>query len=123
MTSDSNHSKALQNEHQGLSGSSDPEYDNPLADQKEFSAGKDDRSVCGEERSSDSGSSTSVKEVFDIQQIDPVLAKKMALVNQAIDEIGMTSFQWKMFFLNGFGYAVDSVSCMIFLGLISIPQR
>jgi hypothetical protein len=33
----------------------------------------------------------------------------MALVNKAIDDIGMTSLQWKMFFLNGFGYAVDSV--------------
>jgi hypothetical protein len=34
----------------------------------------------------------------------------MALVNAAIDEIGMTPFQWKLFFFNGFGYAVDSVS-------------
>ncbi|EGR49360.1 uncharacterized protein TRIREDRAFT_3532 [Trichoderma reesei QM6a] len=33
----------------------------------------------------------------------------MALVNSAIDEIGMTEFQWKLFFLNGFGYAVDSL--------------
>jgi hypothetical protein len=56
------------------------------------------------------GSSSSLKEVFDARPIDPVLAKKMALVNQAIDDIGMTTFQWKLFFLNGFGYAVDSVS-------------
>ena len=49
------------------------------------------------------------KEVFDVTQVDPVLAKKMALINQAIEEIGMTPFQWKLFFLNGFGYAVDSV--------------
>jgi hypothetical protein len=41
--------------------------------------------------------------------VDEVLARKMALVNGAIDEIGMTPFQWKLFFLNGFGYAVDSV--------------
>jgi hypothetical protein len=54
-------------------------------------------------------SSDEVKEVFDLEAIDPVLSRKMALVNKAIDEIGMTSFQWKMFFLNGFGYAVDSV--------------
>ncbi|KAF2103593.1 MFS general substrate transporter [Rhizodiscina lignyota] len=33
----------------------------------------------------------------------------MALVNKAIDDIGMTNFQWKLFFLNGFGYAVDSL--------------
>ena len=48
------------------------------------------------------------KEVF--RGTDPVLAKKMALINTAIDEIGMTAFQWKLFCLNGFGYAVDSVS-------------
>jgi hypothetical protein len=58
---------------------------------------------------SDDSSSDEVKEVFDLEAIDPVLSRKMALVNKAIDEIGMTSFQWKMFFLNGFGYAVDSV--------------
>jgi hypothetical protein len=64
-------------------------------------------------------SSSSLQEVFDARPIDPVLAKKMARVNQAIDDIGMTTFHWKLFFLNGFGYAVDSVSwqtclcCMI----------
>ena len=49
------------------------------------------------------------KELYNNLAIDPVLAKKMALVNNAFDEIGMTPFQWKLFFLNGFGYAVDSV--------------
>jgi hypothetical protein len=58
---------------------------------------------------SDETSTDSVQEVFDIEAIDLVLSKKMALVNTAIDEVGMTNFQWKMFFLNGFGYAVDSV--------------
>lgn len=53
--------------------------------------------------------SDSVEQVFDTESIDPVLAKKMELVNKAIDDIGMTSFHWKMFCLNGFGYAVDSV--------------
>lgn len=48
-------------------------------------------------------------EVYDSSAIDPILAKKMALINNAIDEIGMTQFQWKLFFFNGFGYAVDSV--------------
>ena len=61
----------------------------------------------------DDASSGSIKEVFDVQSFDPVLAKKMALVNEAIDEIGMTGFQWKMFFLNGFGYAVDSVGRIV----------
>ncbi|CZR53383.1 related to synaptic vesicle transporter SV2 (major facilitator superfamily) [Phialocephala subalpina] len=49
------------------------------------------------------------KELYDSTKIDPVLARKMALINDAIDEIGMTPFQWKLFFLNGFGYAVDSL--------------
>ena len=53
---------------------------------------------------------SSVKEKCDIVISDPVLAQKMALVNDAIDEIGMTPFHWKLFFLNGFGYAVESVS-------------
>lgn len=48
-------------------------------------------------------------EVFDQSAIDPALAKKMALINNTIDAIGMTPFQWKLFFLNGFGYAVDSL--------------
>lgn len=49
------------------------------------------------------------KAIWDGSVIDPVLARKMALVNAAIDEIGMTRWHWKLFFLNGFGYAVDSV--------------
>jgi hypothetical protein len=59
---------------------------------------------------------SSLKEVFDVRGYDPVLARKMAIVNQAIDDIGMTSFQWKLFFLNGFGYAVDSVGLFFSLG-------
>ncbi|PWY73035.1 hypothetical protein BO70DRAFT_373322 [Aspergillus heteromorphus CBS 117.55] len=54
-----------------------------------------------------------ISEVIDISVIDPILTRKMARVNEAIDEIGMTPFQWKLFFLNGFGYGVDSllISC------------
>jgi hypothetical protein len=66
-----------------------------------------------QEHGFDDASSGSIKEVFDVESFDPVLAKKMALVNEAIDEIGMTNFQWKMFSLNGFGYAVDSVSRIV----------
>ncbi|KAK9240071.1 putative sugar transporter [Lipomyces kononenkoae] len=60
----------------------------------------------------DSSSSDSIdlqNELINTSKIDDVLARKMALVNAAIDEIGMTPFQWKLFFLNGFGYAVDSL--------------
>lgn len=59
--------------------------------------------------SSDEDSIDLNKEIYDSTAIDPVLAKKMALANSAIDELGMTGFQWKLFYLNGFGYAVDSV--------------
>ncbi|KAI9795937.1 MAG: hypothetical protein M1833_006585 [Piccolia ochrophora] len=48
-------------------------------------------------------------EVYNIAEVDPVLAKKMAAVNDAIDEIGLTPYHWKLFCLNGFGYAVDSM--------------
>lgn len=70
---------------------------------------------------SDNSSTDSIKEVFSVEGFDPVLAKKMALVNEAIDSIGMTNFQWRLFFLNGFGYAVDSVSSFVLRwGVISV---
>lgn len=47
-------------------------------------------------------------EVLD-NQTDPVLGKKMDLISDAIEDIGMTPFHWKLFVLTGFGYAVDSV--------------
>lgn len=55
----------------------------------------------------DTANSTGLQK--ELASLDQVLVRKMALVNGAIDEIGMTRFQWKLFFLNGFGYAVDSV--------------
>lgn len=36
------------------------------------------------------------KEVWDATAVDPVLARKMALINDAIDEVGMTPWQWKV---------------------------
>ncbi|KAJ6023466.1 uncharacterized protein N7446_013828 [Penicillium canescens] len=59
------------------------------------------------------------KDVFDSSVFDPVLAKKLALINTAIDKIGMTSFQWKLFFLNGFGYTVDSL--LVICQSIALP--
>jgi hypothetical protein len=55
----------------------------------------------------------------DIEQ-DTTLAQKMQLVNDAINEIGFTSYQLKLFFLNGFGYAVDSL--LILLNALTQPQ-
>ncbi|KXS96862.1 hypothetical protein AC578_7418 [Pseudocercospora eumusae] len=48
-----------------------------------------------------------------LEDVDPVLNAKMHLVNNAIDQIGMTPYQWKLFVLNGFGYAVDSLILLI----------
>ena len=87
--------------------------DSPFTDNKENSHDDDayykGSSPGSSPRYDTDGSSDSVKEVFSVDQIDPVLQRKMALVNESIDSIGMTGFQWKMFVLNGFGYAVDSV--------------
>ncbi|RMY25559.1 hypothetical protein D0867_00646 [Hortaea werneckii] len=47
------------------------------------------------------------------ESTDPVLNAKMHLVNNAIDEIGMTPYTWRLFCLNGFGYAVDSQILLI----------
>lgn len=60
--------------------------------------------------SSDEDSIDLNKEIYDSTAIGPVLAKRMALANSAIDEIGMTGFQWNLFYRNGFGCAVDSGS-------------
>jgi len=51
---------------------------------------------------------------------DKILAVKMQYVNDAINEIGFTSYQLKLFFLNGFGYAVDSL--LILLNALTQPQ-
>ncbi|PSS25022.1 hypothetical protein M430DRAFT_114392 [Amorphotheca resinae ATCC 22711] len=37
----------------------------------------------------------------------------MHIVNNAIDEIGFTPYHWKLFVLNGFGYAVDSLLLLL----------
>jgi hypothetical protein len=45
-------------------------------------------------------------DLLDLESVDPVLNAKMRLVNDAIDEIGFTGYQAKLFVLNGFGYVV-----------------
>lgn len=57
--------------------------------------------------------------MLDVEE-DEVLALKMQYVNNAIDEIGFTTYQLKLFFLNGFGYAVDSL--LILLNALTQPQ-
>lgn len=46
---------------------------------------------------------SSQKDLLDLESVDPVLNAKMRLVNDAIDEIGFTGYQAKLFVLNGFG--------------------
>ena len=48
-----------------------------------------------------------------VESGDEVLAKKMYLVNNAIDEIGFTWYHAKLFCIAGFGYSVDSQMEMI----------
>lgn len=43
-------------------------------------------------------------DLLDLESVDPVLNAKMKMVNDAIDEIGFTRYQAKLFVLNGFGY-------------------
>ena len=52
-------------------------------------------------------------DILQLESTDPVLNAKMHLLNNAIDEIGFTPYQWKLFVLNGFGYAVDSLILLI----------
>ncbi|KAG9503484.1 hypothetical protein J7337_006329 [Fusarium musae] len=51
-------------------------------------------------------------QIFSMREIDPVLDDKMRLINKVertMDEIGWTNMHLKLFFLNGFGYAADSL--------------
>ncbi|KAK5467856.1 Filamentous Growth Regulator [Exophiala xenobiotica] len=52
-------------------------------------------------------------QIFSMHDIDPALDAKMRLVNNAIDEIGWTGMHLKLFFLNGFGYAADSLILLL----------
>lgn len=41
---------------------------------------------------------------------DAAYEAKISLMNEALIDIGMGSFQWKLFVLTGFGWFVDNVS-------------
>ncbi|KAI0163275.1 major facilitator superfamily domain-containing protein [Pestalotiopsis sp. NC0098] len=53
------------------------------------------------------------EDILGLQDLDVALNTKMHLVNDAIDEIGWTPYHWKLFCLNGFGYAVDSLVLLL----------
>ncbi|KAI0010527.1 MFS general substrate transporter [Xylariaceae sp. FL0662B] len=61
----------------------------------------------------DTGHSGDSADILALQGLDPVMVAKMRLVNDAIDEIGWTNYHWKLFALNGFGYAVDSLVLLL----------
>ena len=65
------------------------------------------------ERHSSDEDSIRKGDLLSLEHVDPALNAKMHLVNDTIDEIGFTRYQWKLFFLNGFGYAVDSLILLI----------
>ncbi|KAJ5976443.1 MFS transporter [Penicillium waksmanii] len=69
-------------------------------------------------RAFDSGTDFS-EEVLVLQGADPAMDKKMHLVNNTLDEIGWTTYHWKLFFLSGFGYAVDALQLSL-QGIISV---
>lgn len=53
-------------------------------------------------------SSRSEHDMVDLEASDVIMARKMKLVNDAIDEIGFTWYHFKLFMLNGMGYATDT---------------
>ncbi|KAK7417706.1 Filamentous Growth Regulator [Neonectria punicea] len=53
------------------------------------------------------------QDLLDGENTDVVLLGKMRLLNDAIDEIGWTTFHLKLFCLSGFGYAVDTLVAML----------
>ncbi|EON65113.1 hypothetical protein W97_04350 [Coniosporium apollinis CBS 100218] len=65
------------------------------------------------ERASFDTDSLGKGDLLSLEHTDPVLNAKMHMVNNAIDEIGFTRYHWKLFVLNGFGYAVDSLILLL----------
>lgn len=43
---------------------------------------------------------------------DAAYEKKIAVMNEALIDIGMRSFQWKVYAMTGFGWFVDNVSIL-----------
>ena len=86
------------------------------SDDKRHTLPDDKHTMSPQHRPSSDEDAPSLRKGEDIlgqESTDPVLNAKMHLVNDAIDEIGMTGYQWKLFVLNGFGYAVDSLMLLI----------
>ncbi|ANB14827.1 hypothetical protein AWJ20_2439 [Sugiyamaella lignohabitans] len=59
-------------------------------------------------------------DLFGIVTTDYILYRKQALIQDALDEIGMTWFHWKVLILNSFGYMADSA--IVVMASIVQPQ-
>ncbi|KAL7783848.1 MFS general substrate transporter [Trichoderma ceciliae] len=86
--------------------------------EKNIESGNDHGPMFGDIKYADSSSLRRGEDILALQDLDPALNMKMHLVNNAIDEIGWTGYHMKLFFLNGFGYAVDSM-ILLFQSIIS----
>lgn len=73
----------------------------------------EDEKVLTDIHAAESSPPDSGEDVLALQDLDSALNMKMHLVNNAIDEIGWTGYHWKLFGLNGFGYAVDSLVLLL----------
>lgn len=51
-----------------------------------------------------------------------VYEKKIVIMNEALIDIGMGSYQWKIFLATGFGWFVDNVSHYAFLSLLNLTD-
>jgi hypothetical protein len=74
-------------------------------DEKKVDLGRDDETA--------SLTSFGKGDLLSLEHTDPVINAKMHLVNNAIDEIGFTPYHAKLFCLNGFGYATDSLLLLV----------
>ncbi|KAF2397251.1 membrane transporter [Trichodelitschia bisporula] len=66
-----------------------------------------------EEHRAELTSVSSGADLLSRESLDPVLNAKIHLINDAIDEIGFTPYHAKLFCLNGFGYATDSLLLLV----------
>lgn len=62
----------------------------------------------------------SVQDLHDEGSVDPVYHAKARVLNQALQEIGMGKYQWRLFAVAGFGWFSDSVWPLV-TGLILSP--
>lgn len=78
-----------------------------MTDVTEFDASKDQK-VGTEPVEQITEASGSVDKLF-IDEFDPVYLAKSKLLSDALQEIGMGRYQWRLFVIAGFGWMADNV--------------